>query len=82
VGGDEPDDADLLGRGDRLGVWLVRSTRRTPTKPESAISERTTATDGAQRLLAERFARGEIDETEFTRSRTLLGTSPTKETSR
>jgi putative membrane protein len=65
-----------------LGVWLIRSTRRTARTPESAIFERATETDGAQRLLAERFARGEIDETEFTRSRTLLGASPSKETSR
>jgi len=65
-----------------LGVWLVRSTRRTPRTPESVIPERTTATDDAQRLLAERFARGEIDETEFTRSRTLLRTPTAKETLR
>jgi putative membrane protein len=65
-----------------LGVWLVRSTRRTPRTPGSAISDRATATDGAQRLLAERFARGEIDETEFTRSRTLLRTPTATETSR
>ncbi len=65
-----------------LGVWLVRSTRRTPRTPESTLSDRVTEPDGAQRLLAERFARGEIDETEFTRSRTLLGTPPAKEASR
>ncbi len=65
-----------------LGVWLVRSSsRRTPRTPESALSERVEI-DGAQRLLAERFARGEIDEAEFTRSRTLLGTSPATKTSR
>ncbi|MCW2540028.1 MAG: hypothetical protein JWN95_1753 [Frankiales bacterium] len=60
-----------------LGVWLVRSTRAMPTtlKPGEM-------TEGAQRLLAERFARGEIDKAEFTRSRALLRTSPAKETSR
>ncbi|MDQ2838863.1 MAG: SHOCT domain-containing protein [Actinomycetota bacterium] len=60
-----------------LGVWLVRSVRSTPTTPEAA-----TVNDGAERLLAERFARGEIDEAEFARSRTLLRTSPAKETLR
>jgi putative membrane protein len=60
-----------------FGVWLMRGTRSTPS-----AAGRTTTTDGAQQLLAERFARGEIDETEFTRSRTLLRTSPAKETSR
>jgi len=60
-----------------LGVWLVRSVRSTPTTPEAA-----TVSDGAQRLLAERFARGEIDETEFTRSRTLLRTPLAKQASR
>ncbi len=55
-----------------LGVWLVRSTRRTPRTSESATFERVTETDGAQRLLAERFARGEIDEPEFTERRAAL----------
>lgn len=65
-----------------LGVWLVRSTRRTPRTPESGRSKRVTETDGAQRVPAERFARGEIDETEFTGSRRLLRTPTAKETSR
>lgn len=60
-----------------LGIWLVRSTRSTPTTPEPAGM-----TDGADRLLAERFARGEIDESEFARSRTLLRSPPAKETLR
>jgi putative membrane protein len=60
-----------------LGVWLVRSTRSTPTKLELGA-----VTDRAERLLAERFARGEMDETEFARSRTLLRTSPAQDTSR
>jgi putative membrane protein len=57
-----------------LGIWLVRRTRSTPTTPEPPAP-----TDGAERLLAERFARGEIDETEFTRNRALLRTPPAKE---
>jgi putative membrane protein len=52
-----------------LGVWLVRSARSTPTTPEPGK-----VTEHAERLLAERFAPGEMDETEFTRSRTLLHT--------
>jgi len=60
-----------------LGVWLVRSTRSTQSTPEL-----TTVNGSAERLLAERFARGEIDEAEFARSRTLLHTSPAKETLR
>jgi putative membrane protein len=60
-----------------LGVWLVRGTRSRSTIPEPAA-----ATDGSERPLAERFARGEIDESEFTRSRALLSSSPAKETLR
>jgi putative membrane protein len=52
-----------------LVVWLVRSiggnqpARQTP--PPSTTAK-------ADQLLAERFARGEIDEDEFTRRRDLL----------
>ena len=53
-----------------LGLWVLRSLR----------SDRGQATtDRAGALLAERFARGEIDSEEFTRSRELLnagGSSP------
>ena len=52
-----------------LVVWLVRSlsTRdRVPTPPPPA------PTRGADDLLAERFARGEIDEEEFARRRKVL----------
>jgi putative membrane protein len=53
-----------------LVVWLVRSFRddrdRTPDVPSP--------TQHAEELLAERFARGEIDGEEFTRSRELLHT--------
>jgi putative membrane protein len=50
-------------------VWLIRSTRtdhRAGTRP---------ATSHADELLAERFARGEIDADEFTRRRGQLHTS-------
>ena len=48
-----------------LGVWVVRGRR----------SDRDLApTDRADTLLAERFARGEINGEEFTRSRELLHT--------
>jgi len=50
-----------------LGVWLVRRARRSPSSGQEQ-----SAADGADRVLAERFARGEIDDAEFTRSRTIL----------
>lgn len=50
-----------------LVVWLVRSSRSAPS-----TGDQRPATDRADELLAGRFARGEIDEAEFTRSRTLL----------
>ncbi len=50
-----------------LGVWLVRRDR---TAPPSGQEQ--SATDDPGRMLAERFARGEIDDAEFTRSRTIL----------
>ena len=49
-----------------LGGWLLRSPRSDPSQAP---------TDRAGALLAERFARGEIDGEEFTRSRELLYTS-------
>ncbi len=50
-----------------LGVWLVRRARTSPSSDREQ-----SATDRADRVLAERFARGEIDDAEFTRSRTIL----------
>ena len=53
-----------------LAVWVVRSVRSDRGQPPA---------DRAEALLAERFARGEIDGEEFTRSRELLhtgGSSP------
>ena len=47
-----------------LVVWAVRSNRR----PDHGLADR------ADTLLAERFARGDIDGEEFTRSRELLHT--------
>jgi len=49
-----------------LGVWLVRRTRTSPLSAEERSSP--------DRLLAGRFARGEIDDAEFTRSRSILHT--------
>lgn len=48
-----------------LVVWLVLFTRDRPTGT-------TTRRRGADELLAERFARGEIDENEFLRRRQFL----------
>ena len=52
-----------------LVVWLVRSSRDDrPQRPDTAPSP----VQHADEVLAERFARGEIDEEEFTRRRELL----------
>lgn len=52
-----------------LVVWLVRSSRDDrPQRPDTAPS----SVQHADEVLAERFARGEIDEDEFTRRRELL----------
>ena len=48
-----------------LAVWVVRSVRPDRGQPPA---------DRADALLAERFARGEIDGEEFSRSRGLLHT--------
>lgn len=47
-----------------LTVWIVRTARRDNAPSEDA--------GHADALLSERFARGEIDHEEFTRSRVLL----------
>ena len=52
-----------------LVLWLVRSFRT------DQRSDTTAPTARADEVLAERFARGEIDEDEFTRRRELLHTS-------
>ncbi len=49
--------------------WVVRGVRRAPP-----VNLEPTAVDQADRVLAGRFARGEIDEAEFTRSRAMLRT--------
>lgn len=55
----------FLGALIALAVWVVRSLRsHPPQEPEPA--------GRADALLAERFARGEIDEEEFSRNRDLL----------
>ena len=60
----------FLGGLSALAVWIVRSLR--PDRGQAPA-------DSADALLAERFARGEIDGEEFTRSRERLhtgGSSP------
>jgi len=53
-----------------LVVWLVRSSRDESDRTTGGQ----TTTPNADELLAERFARGEIDAEEFTRNRQLLHT--------
>jgi putative membrane protein len=55
-----------------LAVWLVRYFR---TEPVHRSGEQPRMTDRADEVLAERFARGEIDEEEFTRLRRILHTT-------
>lgn len=50
-----------------LVVWLIRRARSTPS-----IDKHHQANDHADDLLAQRFARGEIDEAQFNRARLLL----------
>jgi putative membrane protein len=54
-----------------LVVWLVRSNFR-PGRPAGT----TPPESDADQVLAERYARGEIDEDEFTRRRETLRTGP------
>lgn len=67
LGGDECDDGGFLGRVDHAGRVAGAAS---PEIPSSGQEQ--SAADGADRVLAERFARGEIDDAEFTRSRTIL----------
>jgi putative membrane protein len=53
-------------------VWFVRSLRG-PATGQGAPTVR-----GADEMLAERFARGEIDAEEFTARRAVLHGTPTK----
>ena len=62
-----------------LVVWLVRSARNDPTR--TGDEQRSTECR-ADDVLAERFARGEIDEDEFTRRRELLHTGSGRSESR
>lgn len=55
-----------------LAVWLVRRGRGGRLLPGSPLAH-----DRAEDLLAQRFARGEIDEAQFTRARTVLRDSTT-----
>lgn len=49
-------------------VWVVRQTVR----PQPHLPAPPTSDDRAARILDERFARGEIDEDEYTRRRKVL----------
>jgi hypothetical protein len=59
----------FLGAGHRRGIALVRQfvagRNRHPSATRDALSE-------AERILADRFTRGEIDEDEFRRRSALL----------
>jgi len=61
----------LIGLVTVLVVWLVRTTGGQDRGASSAMA-------AAEQVLAERFARGEIDEEEFTRRRALLRAGPGK----
>jgi putative membrane protein len=65
---DGNDDDRPVGRLIALVVWLVRSVGPN----QQAAQTRGTQTTKADQLLAERFARGEIDEDEFRRRHDLL----------
>lgn len=61
-----------------VAVLLVRSLNRTPTSPDVHTATPTPASAPAEQLLAERFARGEIDEEQYRRSLAVLrGDGPT-----
>lgn len=55
-----------------LVAWLLRSYRGDSSRPY----EHSSAAGKADELLAERFARGEIDEQQFRRERELLHSRP------
>ena len=58
-------------------IWLVRSSR-----PSNPVAPSSTSTHAADQLLAERFARGEIDSEEYTRRQAVLhpaGSGSTRE---
>lgn len=56
-----------------LAVWLVRTLRDRP--PRAGGDELHSPTARADEVLAERFARGEIDADEYTRRREVLSQS-------
>lgn len=57
----------VLGAVIALGVWAVRGV----SSGQWALTGQTGPAQ-AEQELAERFARGEIDETQFTRARAIL----------
>ena len=59
-------------------VWAVRSLRSDRTDRTSRPTDQQTSEPGggAEQILGERFARGELTAEEFTRSRDLLHSKP------
>jgi putative membrane protein len=56
-----------------LVVWLIRSSQHQHDRQDQhPVNHLVDPTQRGDELLAERFARGEIDEDEFTRRRDLL----------
>ncbi|MEO7061562.1 MAG: SHOCT domain-containing protein [Lapillicoccus sp.] len=67
-----------------VGIWAVRSVRNGRVALPGGGATASSAGSGtprAEQLLAERFARGEIDEAQFRRSQTVLR-SPDQDPSR
>ena len=62
----------VLGLPIALAVWAVRSSSRHDDEPSATTPPRT----DAGQVLAERYARGEIDEAEFARRQEVLRTGP------
>jgi len=54
-----------------FAIWLAGNNHRPGQLGPTTSHER-----GAEQVLAERYARGEIDEEEFTRRREILRTGP------
>jgi putative membrane protein len=58
------------------GVWVVRILGTSSTSPSPPGPPPPAFTRHAEEVLAERYARGEIDENEYARRRTLIRQTP------